>query len=100
MPDIGDISASERMTISAPFLESPGGSRPRVPRHGRLDADRATGTGGVAHPARQRAAPVRLRRGDATAAPAVVDRPTRPAGGLPHPLPRRPLPRPAGDAQD
>ena len=51
-------------------------------------------------PARQRAAPVRLRRRHAAAAAAVGDRPARPAGDLPHALPRRPLPRPARDAED
>jgi hypothetical protein len=39
-------------------------------------------------------------RRDAAPAPAQRRRPRRPRGDLPHPLPRGPLPRPAGHAQD
>src|SRR3989304_5471042 len=53
-----------------------------------------------ARPARGRAAALRLRRGDAAPAPALGDRARRAARDLPHALPRRPLPRPAGDAAD
>ena len=39
-------------------------------------------------------------RGHPAPAAPLVARPDRPARGLPHPLPRRPLPRPARDAED
>ena len=48
----------------------------------------------------RRAASLRLRRGNAAAAPGLGGRARRPARGLLHALPRRPLPRPAGDAED
>ena len=54
----------------------------------------------AARPPWRRAAAVRLRRGHAAPAAALGGRARRPAGGLPHALPRRPLPRPAGDAED
>src|SRR5439155_16021799 len=47
-----------------------------------------------------RTAALRLRRGDPAAADALGDRPARPGGGFPQPLPRRPLPRSARDAED
>ena len=43
---------------------------------------------------------VRLLGGHAAAAPAQRRRPRRARGDLPHALPRRPLPRPPGDAED
>ena len=49
---------------------------------------------------RRRSAPLRLRGGDAAPAPAQRCRPCRARGDLPHALPRRPLPRPSGHAQD
>ena len=51
-------------------------------------------------PARGRAPALRLRRGHAAPAAPLERRPRRSARGLPHPLPRRPLPRAAGDAED
>ena len=53
-----------------------------------------------ARPPRRRAAALRLRRGDAAPAAALRRRARRPPRGLPHALPRRPLPRPARDAED
>ena len=50
-------------------------------------------------PARRRSAAVRLRRGHAAPARAL-GRAGRARGGVPHPLPRRPRPRPARDAED
>ena len=50
----------------------PRGPRPRLPRHRRLDADGAAGAERAARPAWGRAAAVRLRRGDAAAAPALA----------------------------
>src|SRR4051794_8086429 len=84
----------------APILESRHGSRHRVSRHVRLDADRATGAGGAARPARRRPAAVRLRGGDTAAVAALVGRPRRPPGDLPDALPRRPRARLARDAED
>ena len=49
---------------------------------------------------RRRAAAVRLRRGDAAPAAALDVGLLDLRGDLPHALPRGPLPRPAGDAQD
>ena len=54
----------------------------------------------TARPARRRAAALRLRRGHAAPAPALVVGLVDLARDLPHPLPCRPLPRPAGDAED
>ena len=58
------------------------------------------GTSVAARPPRRRPAALRLRRGHAAPAAALLDRPRRPRGDLPHALPRRPLPRPARDAED
>src|ERR687885_2089745 len=69
-----------------------------------LRRDRGVGPDRAARPARhphaprRRPAPVRLRRGNTAAAPAD-GRPARHRGRLPHPPARRPLARPAGDAQ-
>src|SRR3954470_22376765 len=77
---------------------APDGSVALLRRHRRLDAVGATWAAGAAGAPRWRHDPVRLRRGDP--APA---HPQRRAGGpdarVPHALPRRPLARPAGDAQ-
>ena len=56
--------------------------------------------GRAARPARRRAAALRLRRGHAAAADALDGRAARPRGDLHRALPRRPLPRPARDAED
>ena len=53
------------------------------------------GTALAARAARRRPPALRLRRGHAAPAPALLDRARRPRGDLRHPLPRRPLPRPA-----
>ena len=50
--------------------------------------------------ARGRTPALRLRRGHPAPAAALVARADRPPRGLPHPLPRRPLPRAARHAQD
>ena len=76
------------------------GSRRRLPRHRRLGADRAPLADRADGAPRRRPAADRLRRGDTAPAHALEHRPGRAAGGLPHALPRRPLPRPAGDAED
>ena len=75
------------------------GSRRRLPRHGRLDADRSSRSFRHARPPGRREAALRLRRGHAAAAPALGRRPRRAARDLPDPLPRRPLPRPARNAE-
>src|SRR5215475_7794458 len=76
------------------------GPRPRVLRHLRLGAHRSAGADGPARAPRRRAAALRLRRGDTAANAAFDGGPGRASRGLPDALPRRPLPRPAGDAQD
>ena len=76
------------------------GSRPRLPRHLGQRTDRAPLAAGAARPPRRRPAALRLRRGHAAPAAALERRPRRPARDLPHALPRRPLPRPARDAED
>src|SRR4029079_7165014 len=63
-------------------------------------SDRPAGALGAARPARGRAAALRLRRGDAAPAAPLHGRLDRAPRGLPLALPRRPLPRPARDAED
>ena len=86
--------------LAAALLDWRRGPRRRLPRHGGLDADRPARAQLAARPARRGAAPRGLRRGDAAPAAALRDRAPRPARGLPHALPRRPLPRAPGDAQE
>ena len=76
------------------------GPRRRLPRHLGQRADRAPLAARAARPPRRRPAALRLRRGHAAPAAALDRRPRRPARDLPHALPRRPLPRPARDAED
>ena len=80
---------------------------PSIPAHGplallrryrRLGADRPPRPAGHAHAPRRRPPALRLRRGDPAPA-AAHRRAARHAGHLPHPPPRRPLARAAGDAQ-
>src|SRR6266508_1979823 len=80
--------------------ESGRGSRPDLSRHIRSGAEPAAGARGTAAPAGRRAAADRLRRRHPAAADALDDRPPRAPRGLHHPLPRRPLPRSARDAED
>ena len=87
-------SCAERRSAKR-SLDSPRGSRPRFPRHLRVDADRAAGPVRAAPATGRGAAARRLRRGHAAATAPLECRPGRPARGLPHALPRRPLPRPA-----
>ena len=77
------------MDLDVVFLGT-AGSMPTADRV----ADRA------ARAPRRRAAALRLRRGHAAPAAPLDARADRPPRGLPHPLPRRPLPRAAGDAED
>ena len=76
------------------------GAGRRFPRDVGLDADGEARAQRDARAARRRSASLRLRRGDAAAAPAQRRRPRRARGDLPHALPRRPLPRASGHAQD
>ena len=77
-----------------------GGPRHRVPRHVGQCADRTARAKRPSRAAGRRAPALRLRRGHAAPAPALDGRARRSARDLPHALPRRPLPRPAGDAED
>ena len=80
-------------------LQAADGPLDLLRRHRRLDPDRPPRPARAARAPRRRPDPVRLRRGDP--APArQLGRADRPDRDLPHPLPRRPLARPAGDAQD
>src|SRR5919197_6355400 len=72
----------------------------RLLRDLRLRADRAPGSHGPARAPRRRAAALRLRRGHATPVAALGGRPGGAARGLRLAFPRRPLPRPAGNAED
>ena len=85
----------------APYtLDEVHGHGSRLLRDGRLDADGRPLAERADDPARRRSPALRLRRGDAAADAALECRARRPARGLPHPLPRRPLPRAARDAED
>src|SRR4029078_13459542 len=86
--------------LSGRKLDSGRGSRPRVLRHLGLGPDGPALTLGAARAPRRGAVAFRLRRGHAAPAPALLGRPRRAAGGVRLALPRRPLPRPAWDAQD
>src|SRR5262245_52944466 len=76
------------------------GPRRRLPRDVRFHPDGPARTGGDPRPARGGPAALRLRGRDAAPAPALRRRPPRAARDLPHALPRRPLPRTPGNAED
>ncbi len=85
----------------SPLLESPDGPRRRLPRHRRLDAHRAAQPGRRCSSAAAASGccstAARGRSASCSARP--IGLPDL-RGDLPHALPRRPFPRPAGDAQD
>ncbi len=80
--------------------QSARGPRSRLPRHVGQRSDCEPGAGGAARAARRRSLALRLRRGDTAAADALDGRPAGHRGDLHHAFPRRPLPRPAGNAED
>ena len=96
-------------SLSVPFkhpvvqfgrLDLARGSRPRLPRDLGLGPDRAAGADRAARPARGRAAALRLREGHTAAAPALHVGLIELREIFLDPLPRRPLPRAAGDDED
>ena len=94
-------SSSLRLLSGAPRLRSrrwistsSSSARPRSAPTARR------GTELAARAARRRPAALRLRRGHAAPAAALVGRARRSRGDLHHALPRRPLPRAARDAED
>ena len=80
--------------IAGPWTSTSSSSAPRaVRRRPRVRRQRCSSAGAASacsSTARRHPAP----------ADALGRRPARPRADLPHPLPRRPLPRPAGDAED
>ena len=94
------VSARTRSKLSARVQSAASGPRRRLPRDVRLHADGEAALSATLVTARRRPAPVRLLGGHAAATSAQRRRPRRARGDLPHALPRRPLPRPSGHAQD
>src|SRR5919197_4322825 len=85
-------------SMGATLRSEPDGPVAVLRRHGRLGADRAAGLARDPDAPRRRPAALRLRRGHPAPAPAH-GRAARHRGGLPHAPARRPLARPARDAQ-